>query len=281
MREGRHPRAPNLEEAEHAEAEERAAPGARVVYEAIRREGEDELERPSEALFWSGLAAGLSMGFSLVVEGLLRAHLPEAPWRPLIVALGYTVGFLIVVLGRQQLFTENTLTVILPLLIRRDAETLGRVARLWAIVLLANVVGTIVVAWVFASTDLFHQAVRDAFGEIAREASGAPFWTVVLRGVFGGWLIALMVWLLPHAESGRVLVIVAVTYVVGLGGFSHVVVGSVEQAYLVFLGEASVASYLGAFWLPTLIGNVVGGVSLVAVLNHAQVVHGEGESAES
>lgn len=280
MPEERHPRAPNLKEGEQDQAEERSAPHARVVHEVIRREGEEELERPSEALFWSGLAAGLSMGFSLIAEGLLRAHLPDASWRLLLVSLGYTVGFLIVVLGRQQLFTENTLTVILPLLVRRDARTFGQVARLWAIVLFANILGTVVIAWVLGNTDLFHADVRSAFNEIAREAGGAPFWTVVLRGIFGGWLIALMVWLLPHAESARVLVIVAVTYVVGLGGFSHIIVGSVEQAYLVWLGEAGVGQYLGGFWVPTLIGNVIGGVSLVAVLNHAQVVHGEGDGED-
>src|SRR5690349_9073033 len=107
------------------EAEERSSPSGKIVYKAILKEAEDELERPSSALFWSGLAAGLSMGFSLVGEGLLRAHLPDKPWRPLVAKLGYSVGFLIVILGRQQLFTENTLTPILPLLQRRDARTLG------------------------------------------------------------------------------------------------------------------------------------------------------------
>src|SRR3954452_22587275 len=94
------------------EAEERSAPHPSVVYEAIYSEGRDELERGGGSLFFSGLAAGLSMGFSLISEGLLRAFLPDAPWRPLTTKLGYSVGFVIVVLGRQQLFTENTLTVV-------------------------------------------------------------------------------------------------------------------------------------------------------------------------
>src|SRR5450631_757862 len=118
---------------EKKQVEERVAIGANVVYETIRREGEDELQRPSAALAWSGFAAGLSMGFCLVAEGALMAHLPDAPWRPLISRLGYCVGFLIVILGRQQLFTENTLAVILPLLLRKDLVTLLRVVRLWAV----------------------------------------------------------------------------------------------------------------------------------------------------
>src|SRR5277367_621318 len=102
--------------AEEKKVEERLAISPSVVYETIRREGEEELHRTPAALAWSGLAAGLSMGFSLVAEALLAAYLPHATWTPLISKFGYCVGFLIVILGRQQLFTETTLTVILPLL---------------------------------------------------------------------------------------------------------------------------------------------------------------------
>lgn len=109
-------------ETEEKQVEERVALGANVVYETVRREGDEEMLRTSSALAWSGLAAGLSMGFSFVAEALLASYLPDRPWRPLISKLGYSVGFLIVVLGRQQLFTENTLTVILPLLLRSSAR---------------------------------------------------------------------------------------------------------------------------------------------------------------
>src|SRR5947209_6398261 len=98
------------EEREEEEIYEKSSPGPHVVYKAVLKEGEEELDRPSQALAFSGFAAGLSMGFSLVTEGLLASMLPEARWRPLIAKFGYSIGFLIVVLGRQQLFTENTLT---------------------------------------------------------------------------------------------------------------------------------------------------------------------------
>ncbi len=109
---------------EKKQVEDRVAIGAHVVYETIRREGEEELGRKASALAWSAFAAGLSMGFSFIAEGLLTAHLPDRPWRLLISRVGYSVGFLIVILGRQQLFTENTLTVVLPLLLRKDLSTL-------------------------------------------------------------------------------------------------------------------------------------------------------------
>lgn len=256
------------------EAEERSSPGGAVVYHAIKKEGEDELERPTSALLWSGLAAGLSMGFSLVAMGLLRAHIPETSWRPLIVNFGYSIGFLIVVLGRQQLFTENTLTVILPLLNRKDGATLRNVARLWAAVFLANLAGATLFAVVLARTTAFEGDVVDAFTRIAEEALRAGFATTLLRGIFGGWLIAMMVWLLPFAESARVWVIILITYLVGLGGLSHVIAGSIEVLFLAFAGHVSWIDCVNRYIAPALIGNTIGGVSLVAAINHAQVVAG-------
>ena len=130
--------APELTEKQQQEAEERAPISALVVHEAVRHDGEEELIRPVSALAWSGLAAGMSMGFSLVAMALFHAYLPDVPWRPLIARLGYPLGFLIVIIGRQQLFTENTLTVIIPLLARRNMRTLLLVAKLWLVVLVAN-----------------------------------------------------------------------------------------------------------------------------------------------
>ncbi len=81
----------------------------------MREAGESELDRPAGALFWSALAAGVAIHSSLIAEGALHAALPDAPWRSLIAALGYPVGFLVVILGRMQLFTESTITAMLPM----------------------------------------------------------------------------------------------------------------------------------------------------------------------
>ncbi len=263
-----------LEEEERQEASRRSARGVHVVHEAIRMEGVEELDRPTSALAWSAVAAGLSMGFSLVAEALLRAALPDAPWRPLVAKLGYSVGFLVVILGRQQLFTENTLTVVLPFLERPGARALGRVARVWIVVLAGNVVGALAFAWLIGRGDVFPDDLRRAFVDLGRESMAPDFGTKVLRGIFGGWLIALTVWLLPAAGNARVFVILLVTYLVGLGHFTHVIAGSVEVLHLFTQGEISLGAYLGGFLAPAFIGNAIGGVSLVAALNHAQVASG-------
>jgi formate/nitrite transporter FocA (FNT family) len=182
-----------------------------------------------------------------------------------------------VVLGRQQLFTENTLTVILPLLHERSASNAKNVARLWIVVLLGNLLGALIFAWVAADTEVFTPAVRHAFTEIGQLALRDDFGTTLWRAVFAGWLIALMVWLLPFAESGRIAVIVLLTFLIGLGGFAHVVAGAIEVMYLAISGAASWNHCVGGFLLPALLGNVLGGVALVALINHAQVVAGGGE----
>ncbi|MHA3774612.1 formate/nitrite transporter family protein [Verrucomicrobiota bacterium sgz303538] len=257
-----------------AEAEERSSPSTHVVYESIRSEGEEELKRASAALAWSGLAAGLSMGFSFISEGILKHHLPAAGWQPLVTKLGYSVGFLVVILGRQQLFTENTLTVILPLLLRKNLEVLLNVLRLWGVVLCANLLGGLMFAFVLGYTEVFDQEMRKVFGEIATESMSAGFGTTLIRGIFAGWLIALMVWLLPFAEAARIWIIIILTYLIGVAHFPHVIAGAVEVFYLGVSGARAWGEIVGGYLVPTLIGNIIGGVTLVAALAHVQVVSG-------
>ncbi len=263
------------EEKQEEEIIERTSPPGEVIYKAIYAEGEHELHRSTPELALSGLAAGLSMGFSMMSEALLRHYLPEAVWTPLVAKFGYGVGFLIVILGRQQLFTKNTLTVILPLLRKKEVKMLGHVGRLWTIVLLANLVGAFLFALLAGRSNAFAPEVRQIFAEIGRAAIEPAFGTLLLRGILAGWLIALMVWLLPFAESARIWVIMILAYVVGLAELPHIIAGNVETFYLVVTGALSFADCVGHYMVPTLIGNVIGGVALVAVGAHAEFFEAE------
>lgn len=273
--------APELTEKQEQEAQDRTSVSAVVVHEAIRHDGEEELNRSSSALAWSGLAAGLSMGFSLVGQALLRAHLPDRPWRPLLVNLGYSLGYLIVIIGRQQLFTENTLTAIIPLLARRNVATLMQVARLWAVVLVANLAGAHLFAWVAGNTAMFRPETQAAMLSLGKDAAAVSFGAALLRGIFAGWLIAMVVWMLAAIDTGRIAVIVILTYTVGLAGLTHIIAGSVDVLFLVMVGAKSWGAAAWGYMLPTLIGNSIGGVSLTAALNHAQVVAGMGGKRRS
>lgn len=268
-----------LSEEEEKEVRARTSLRAAVVFETVRREGETEASRPALALAFSGLACGLSMGFSLVGTGVLRAYLPDAPWRPLVVNLGYTLGFLIVVLGRQQLFTENTLTAILPVLDDPDkGKKLWQMARLWSIVLFTNLVGAGLFSYVVAHSGMFDPKIKAAFLAIGLEALHPTFAEVLVRGIVAGWLIALMVWLLPAANQQRVWVIIIITWLVGAAGLSHIIAGSVEALYAVAAGGALWTQYVVNFLVPVFIGNCIGGVGLVAILNYGQVVPEQNES---
>ena len=269
----RSPQAPEgpLDLAEQDQATEHASIRALVIHEVLRAEGEEELKRRSSALAWSGLAAGMSMGFSFLALVLIQSALPEAPWRRLIDSFGYSVGFVIVILARQQLFTESTLTAVLPVLTRKDRKTLLATLRLWAIVLMANLVGTWIFAGLLLPEGVFRPEVGAAMRELATEPMSSGFGATVLKALFAGWLIATMVWLLPSARSARLATILLVTYVVALGHLSHIIAGSVEAAYAVLTGAAPFGDYVLKFLLPTLVGNTIGGVSLVALVNHAAI----------
>jgi formate/nitrite transporter FocA (FNT family) len=258
-----------LSDREMEEADERSSTTAKVVHEAIRLEGTEELNRRSSSVAWSGLAAGLTMGCSMVGQGLLNAMLPDAPWRELVASFGYSLGFLFVTMARQQLFTETTLTVVLPLLHRTHG--IGDVVRYWSIVFTTNIVATLLFAAAASIPGVFSPEATHAFAELGTKAVEPGFAMVLLKGVFAGWLIALMVCLMPAAGGSRFFLIIAVTWLIGVAHFSHVIAGAAECAFAAMRGVIGWDQYALGFLLPALIGNSIGGIVFVALLNHAQV----------
>ncbi len=262
--------AAHLTAREHRDARHRTSPAATVVFEAIRLEAEDELARTNRALFFSGLAAGLSMGFSFIAEALLLSGIPAGDWRPLLSKLGYSVGFVLVILGRQQLFTENSLTPVLELLHKKTWSVAANTLRLWGVVLLANMLGTLLFALVLSTGVVLSETPTAALHQLAGHVSDSNFSLTLVRAIFAGWLIALMVWLLPFAETARLAVIILLTYLIAVGGFPHIIAGSTGAFYAVLQGITPLPTALYNFFLPTLLGNMIGGIAMVAVLNYAQ-----------
>lgn len=253
------------------QAQREHVPEGEVIFRAIRQDGDHALSLSVTALGWSGIAAGISMGFSLAGEGLIRAHMPDTAWRPLVAKFGYAVGFLIVILGRQQLFTEQTLTAILSLFSKdRPDGTLANVARLWTIVLVTNLIGVAMFSAFTAWTPAFAPEVQSAFSHIGNEALDPGFAANFVRAIYAGFLIATMVWLLPGSGEARLWIVVILAWIVGIGAFAHIIAGSSEGLYVVFRGERSFGDYLINFLAPALLGNTIGGVALVASLAYVQ-----------
>jgi len=259
------------EEIEVESDEEELPSRAMAIHEHIRQDGEKEMERDAMALLWSAIAAGLSMGASLLVKGIFHVKLDGIPGSYVLESFGYTFGFIIVIMARQQLFTENTVTAVLPVMQNPTRKNGGLLLRLWSLVLLGNLIGTAIAAWAFEYMPIFDEATRDAFVEIGMEVMKNTPAEMFANAIISGWLVATMVWMFPAAGSAKIVVIILMTWVIALADTTHIVVGAVEIFYLVFNGTIPWTDFLWPFAIPTLAGNICGGTFIFALLSHAQI----------
>ncbi|AFK70758.1 Inner membrane protein YfdC [compost metagenome] len=271
MSDGQSEKTPGLSADEEQEVSHSQPPRAAVLHEIIRYQGDQELERTLAALWWSALAAGLSMGLSLMAMGLFYARLPEGDGAQVVASIGYSAGFLAVILARQQLFTENTLTAVLPVMTAPTLANFGRLLRLWGVVLFGNLAGTLLVAWVMLELPIFDSKTDVAFLEVGRKVMKNDISQMFAKGIVSGWMIATMVWMIPSMEHAKIWIILMITYLMALGDFTHIVVGSVEVSYLVWAGDETWSRFWLEFALPTLAGNIIGGSFIFALISHAQV----------
>ena len=251
--------------------EDRLPSRAMAIHEHIRQDGEKEMERDAMALLWSAIAAGLSMGASLLAKGIFHVQLESVPGGFLLENLGYTFGFIIVIMARQQLFTENTVTAVLPVMQNPTLGNFGLLMRLWSVVLLGNIIGTGVAAWAFEHMPIFDEETRDAFVKIGMDVMKNTPTEMFSNAIISGWLIATMVWMFPAAGAAKIVVIILMTWLIALGDTTHIVVGSVEILYLVFNGTLHWSDFFWPFALPTLAGNICGGTFIFALMSHAQI----------
>ncbi|SIT03653.1 Formate/nitrite transporter FocA, FNT family [Roseivivax lentus] len=243
----------------------------RAVYEVINLEGREELRRPLWSLWWSGIAAGICISASVLAEGILHVIFEGHPYQGPIENLGYTVGFILVILARIQLFTENTITVVLPVLKEKSLTMLTCAARLWGVVFAANMVGTFFVAFlsIYGGTVIpeYVEGMKAISHHFAHYSPVEAF----KYGIPAGFFIAAIVWMLPSSEGFEIFVIFLFTYLIAMGEFTHVVAGSKEAFLLMLAGDISVATAFFGLILPAFLGNVLGGTGLFALLAYGQV----------
>lgn len=260
-----------LTESERALVEDHRRLSARSLYTVVLAEGEEELSRPTMSLIPSGIAAGLGISTSVMAEGVLHMKLADHTYRDLLQDLGYSVGFILVILSRMQLFTENTLSVVLPLLYAPGWGKLLNTARLWGVVLLANMLGCAVTACLTVYFGTFNSEVVEGMIAISRHYVEIEGSAALLNGIPAGFLIAAVVWMLPSSKGFEIFVILVFTYLIAVTGLTHIVAGATEVFLVVFNGDISFWDGLLRNLLPTLAGNVIGGTFLFAVLAHGQV----------
>ena len=244
---------------------------AKEMHDHAMEVAEEEQDRPFLELAISSLASGLLVSFSFLA-GAFLVHHGSPEHKELLLAAAYPLGFAFVVLAQHQLFTENTLEPVLPVLERRDRESLRKMLRLWSIVLPGNLIGTLIFGIVIARTPVLDPALHEPLQSVGMDILKGGAIHVFYKAIWAGWLVALMAWLLNSTRdtTAQIILIWLATAPIAAFGFRHSIAGSTEAFYLVARGAISVGDALLTFELPALAGNILGGVVLVAMVNHGQ-----------
>jgi formate/nitrite transporter FocA (FNT family) len=251
-------------------------PTADEIYEQVSRNARRELDRSAVALAISGVAGGLTMGLTALGISIVIGELGFSAVSRFIADLVYPIGFIAVILGRAQLFTENTLYPVALMLAER--RHLWTTLRLWSIVLPSNIFGAFLFALLATRTGALRPEYVSAMAEFGKEAANVNSAHVFWSAVIGGWIIALVAWLVSgsHSITGSVMLIWMLTFIVGLGRFAHCIASSAEIFAAVL--ELKVAASQYFLWLlPAVLGNITGGVVIVTLLEYGQVKGGEQE----
>jgi formate-nitrite transporter family protein len=264
--------APGTDRGAQAAPEAGTRLSAEEIHDNILVPSEKELERPAAALFFSAVASGLAIALSFLGSAYASSLVAE-PHARAAAAAAYPLGFIVVILGRLALFTENTLVPVIPLLNKRDARTLGKVLRMWGILLAGNLIGAAVFAVALAHTPMVNPELSEPLRRVADQSTAGGFWPVAYQAIYAGWLISLLTWLLAstHSTGAHIVLTWLATAPIAAFSFRHSIAGSVEAFYLTAVGEASLGRMVGEFVIPAVLGNALGGVLLVALLNYAQV----------
>jgi len=248
-------------------------PSAEDIYEQVATNARQELDRSSLALALSGFGAGAFMGLSALGTAIALSLVSDSPHARILSRMFYPLGFIVVIIGRSQLFTENTLYPVA--LVLKEKRQFWNTMRLWAVVLPCNVLGAFAFAILATRTSAIEPTFVSAMSELGAKAISHPASTVFWSGVIAGWMIALAAWLVSasHSVTGSVMVIWMLTYVVGLGDFAHCIASSCEIMTTILSHHAPWLAFFQWFG-PAVLGNIVGGVFLVTILEYGQAIYG-------
>jgi formate/nitrite transporter FocA (FNT family) len=260
-------------DAENSDSQQKnlSRPSAEEIYQQVAKNAKEELKRSSISLALSGFTGGIFMGLSALGVGIILAKLGNGPSAFVISRMFYPLGFIVVILGRSQLFTENTLYPVA--LVLTEPKQIWNTLRLWATVLPSNVLGALTFAALAALTRSMPADVVQAIAGLGLTAVHQPASAIFWSGVVGGWIIATAAWLVSgsHSITGSVMIIWALTFVIGLGNFAHCIATSGEVFTAVLLHQLPWAAYLQWFG-PAVAGNICGGVVMVTLLEYGQAM---------
>ncbi|MCB0107722.1 MAG: formate/nitrite transporter family protein [Caldilineaceae bacterium] len=276
------PKQDQSEDADIDKAEPRK-PARRILEQEIA-EGLGEIERPLPGLMLSGVSAGLDVGFSLLLMAVALSRFGDVlaePFVDLIMANMYAIGFIFVIVGRSELFTEHTTLAILPVLNGR--ATVRGLMRLWTVIYGANLLGVAIFALLVTTVAPALGVVKiEAFGTIAEHMTAHGWWVILLSGVLAGWMMGLLSWLVTAGRDtiSQVVLIWLVTAAIGFSGLHHSIVGSAEVLAGIFAGQGTTWLDFGHFLLWATLGNAIGGVFFVALIKYSHVLYSSAQQQE-
>ena len=255
-------------------------PSAEEIYKQVATNARQELKRSSISLAMSGFGGGTFMGLSALGTALALALLPPTPATHIVSRMFYPLGFIVVIIGRSQLFTENTLYPVA--LVLAEKREFWNTLRLWAVVLPSNVLGAFAFACLASLTPSLPTPVVHSLAQLGAEAIANPASTIFWTGVMGGWIIALAAWLVSgsHSITGSVMIIWMLTFIVGLGNFAHCIATSGE-VFITILTHAAPWQAWPRWFLPAVLGNICGGVGMVTILEYGQVIYGKADEDDA
>ncbi len=258
-------------EAPASQQKDLSRPSAHEIYRQVEKNAKEELKRSTVSLALSGFTGGIFMGLSALGVGLALARLGGSHNAFMVSRMFYPLGFIVVILGRSQLFTENTLYPVA--LVLTDPRQIWNTLRLWITVLPSNVLGALTFAALAGLTHSMPAEVVQAIAGLGLAAVNQPVGAIFWSGVVAGWIIATAAWLVSgsHSITGSVMVIWALTFVVGLGNFAHCIATSGEIFTAVLTHQLPWAAYSRWFG-PAVAGNICGGVVMVTLLEYGQAM---------
>lgn len=251
---------------------------SRNILDSLMKSAVHEMNRERSGLLLSGFSAGLDIGFGPLMMAVVLT-LAEQGFgdltTELLLASVYSIGFMFVILGRSELFTEHTTLAVIPVLDRQ--ASVSQLARLWGLVYVGNIVGgflfTLLVILLMPGLGVVS---IDAFESIALKLVTHELHWLFIGGVFAGWLMGLLAWLITAAQEtvSRLLLVLIVTGTIGLLHLPHSIAGNVEVLFGLFLSPAVSLSDYVLFLVLATIGNAAGGAIFVALLKYGHVIRG-------
>jgi formate-nitrite transporter family protein len=230
----------------------------------------EELQRPAAGLLISGLLAGTGIGVGVFLIVAIMTLADDSVPHLVVAILGanaYSVGFILVIMGRMDLFTEYTTLALLPLL---DGEaSFFLVTRMWVLVYVSNLIGCLLFAFLIVLlAPALKVAETDVFLSLAHEIVEHPWWVIVLSGSIAGWLMGLLSWLVTASRDtiSQVLFAWLIGTTIGLGRLHHVITGSLEVLAGMLAGATIVPADFGYFLMWTTLGNIIGGVVFAVLI---------------